>query len=169
MLKWLKDTISKLPKFDANILIYCTITRLRPTEACHSIKLIQTDLDNYLNKDSMMLEHFKYPEQFIRKTKHAFVSIVDDSIIDLSLNVSQRTYNSTRMLLRKQDIEMHMAYCRKIFATYLRNNGIQPEIIDLLQGHVLKSVFLKHYYQPNLNISEINEYLSNLIALIVVK
>jgi len=28
----------------------------------------------------MMLEHFKYPEQFLRKTKHAFVSIVDDSI-----------------------------------------------------------------------------------------
>ncbi len=150
MLKWLKDTISKLSESDSNILIYCTVTGLRPTETRHSIELIHTDLDNYLNKDSMMLEHFKYPRQFIRKTKHAFVSIVDDSIIDLAQNTSQRSYNSTRMLLRKQSIEMHMAFCRKIFATYLRNNGIQPEIIDLLQGRVPKSVFLRHYYKPDL-------------------
>ncbi len=153
MLKWVKDTISKLSESDANILVYCTVTGLRPTEACQSIELIHTDLDNYLNKDSMMLEHFKYTQQFIRKTKHAFVSIVDDSIIDLAQNTSQRTYNSTRMLLRKQGIEMHMAYCRKIFATYLRNNGIQVEMIDLLQGRVPKSVFLRHYYRPDLGAS----------------
>jgi len=150
MLKWLKDTISQLPKPDANILIYCTVTGLRPTEACESIELIQTDLDNYLNKDTMMLEHFKYPEPFLRKTKHAFVSIVNNSIIDLAQNASQRSYNSTRMILRKQGIEMHMAYCRKIFATYLRNNGIQAEVIDLLQGRVPKSVFLRYYYKPDL-------------------
>ena len=162
MLKWLKNTISKLPEPDANILIYCTVTGLRPTEACHSIELIQTDLDNYLNKNSMMLEHFKYSEQFLRKTKHAFVSIVDNSIIELAQNASQRTYNSTRMLLRKQGIEMHMAYCRKIFATYLRNNGIQPEVIDLLQGRVPKSVFLRYYYKPDFNHKIMKKHLKSL-------
>ena len=162
MLKWLKNTISKLPESDANILIYCTVTGLRPTEACQSIELIHTDLDNYLNKDSMMLEHFKYPQQFIRKTKHAFVSIVDDSIIELAKSASQRSYNSTRMLLRKQGIEMHMAYCRKIFATYLRNNGIQPEIIDLLQGRVPKSIFLRHYYRPSNNYNDLRKILYSL-------
>ncbi len=162
MLKWLKDTISKLSESDANILIYCTVTGLRPTEACQSIELIHTDLDNYLNKDSMMLEHFKYPQQFIRKTKHAFVSLVDDSIIDLAQNTSQRSYNSTRMLLRKQGIEMHMAYCRKIFATHLRNNEIQPEIIDLLQGRVPKSVFLRHYFRPELGHDNIRKSIETL-------
>ncbi|PBO85693.1 MAG: hypothetical protein COA77_02160 [Thaumarchaeota archaeon] len=168
MLKWVKDTISILPKPDANILIYCTVTGLRPTEACQSIELIQTDLDNYLNKDSMMLEHFKYAELFIRKTKHAFVSIIDDSIIELAQNTSQRSYNSVRMLLRKQGIEMHMAYCRKIFATYLRNNGIQPEIIDLLQGRVPKSVFLRHYYRPNMISDEIKPCIFKLQQLLTI-
>ncbi len=104
MLKWVKDTF-QTTRIDANILIYCTVTGLRPTEACQSIELVHTDLDNYLNKDSMMLEHFKYSQQFIRKTKHAFVSIVNDSILELAKNASQRSYNSTRMLLRKHGIE----------------------------------------------------------------
>jgi intergrase/recombinase len=30
--------------------------------------------------------------------------------------------------------DIHTKYCRKIFATYLQNNGIEQEIIDLLQG-----------------------------------
>jgi len=162
MLKWLKTTISKLPKTDSNILIYCTVTGLRPTEACQSIELIQTDLDNYLNKDSMMLEHFKYPKLFIRKTKHAYVTIVNDSILELAKSASQRSYNSTRMLLRKQGIEMHMAYCRKVFATYLRNNGMQPEVIDLLQGRVPKSVFLRHYYRPSNNYNDLRRILNSL-------
>jgi intergrase/recombinase len=41
---------------------------------------------------------------------------------------------------------MNMAYCRKVFATYLRSNGVEQETIDLLQGRTPKSVFAKHYF-----------------------
>jgi intergrase/recombinase len=44
-----------------------------------------------------------------------------------------------------------MYYCRKVFATYLRSSGIEPEIIDLLQGRISSSVFVNHYYRPNIN------------------
>ncbi|MDN5847703.1 MAG: hypothetical protein L0H53_15670 [Candidatus Nitrosocosmicus sp.] len=37
---------------------------------------------------------------------------------------------------------------RKIFATFLRNEGIEPELIDLLQGRIPDSVFVRHYYRP---------------------
>lgn len=43
---------------------------------------------------------------------------------------------------------MNMAYCRKIFATYLRTHGIEQETIDLLQGRSPKSVFARHYFKP---------------------
>ena len=43
-----------------------------------------------------------------------------------------------------------MNYGRKIFATYLRNKGIEPEIIDLLQGRIGSSVFVNHYYRPDI-------------------
>ncbi|MDR4513049.1 MAG: hypothetical protein MRJ93_15240 [Nitrososphaeraceae archaeon] len=46
---------------------------------------------------------------------------------------------------------MHMNYCSKIFATYLRSNGIKQEIIDLLQGRIPKSIFVRHYYRPDLD------------------
>ena len=45
---------------------------------------------------------------------------------------------------------MNMNYCRKIFATFMRNNGIEQEVIDLLQGRIPKSVFVRHYYKPDL-------------------
>ena len=32
----------------------------------------------------------------------------------------------------------------------MRNNGIEQEIIDLLQGRIPKSVFVRHYYKPDL-------------------
>jgi hypothetical protein len=40
----------------------------------------------------------------------------------------------------------------KVFATYLRNKGIEPEIIDLLQGRISRSVFVNHYYKPDINV-----------------
>ena len=49
------------------------------------------------------------------------------------------------------NIGMKMYYCRKVFANYLRSSGIEPEIIDLLQGRISRSVFVNHYYRPNIN------------------
>jgi hypothetical protein len=69
MMSWLKDALNKLPSQTANILLYNVLTGLRPTEAILSIKLIQTDLQNYANKETGMLENFRYPEGFIRKNK----------------------------------------------------------------------------------------------------
>ena len=42
-------------------------------------------------------------------------------------------------------------YCRKVFVTFLRKEGIEPEIIDLLQGRISSSVFVNHYYRPDIN------------------
>jgi hypothetical protein len=43
-------------------------------------------------------------------------------------------------------MEMHL--CRKIFASWLRKEGIQPETIDMLQGRVSQSVLTRHYLVP---------------------
>ena len=51
----------------------------------------------------------------------------------------------------KKGYKMNMYYCRKVFATYLRNKGIESEIIDLLQGRTSSSVFVNHYYRPDIN------------------
>jgi intergrase/recombinase len=44
-----------------------------------------------------------------------------------------------------------MRYCRKIHASYLRQSGIESEIVDLLQGRVPRTVFARHYFTPSLD------------------
>ncbi len=149
MLNWLKDTCSKLPSSYRNALIFDTLTGLRPDETCQSISLIKNDFDNYLNRNSMILEHYKYPDIFIRRTKKAFVSIVTDSVLEVAKGADDQGYNALRLAVKRRGLDMHMAYCRKIFATYLRDNGIPSEVIDLLQGRIPKSVFGRHYYRPD--------------------
>jgi intergrase/recombinase len=46
-------------------------------------------------------------------------------------------------------MKMDMHYCRKIFASHLRQSGIESEIVDLLQGRVPKTVFARHYFTPS--------------------
>jgi intergrase/recombinase len=44
---------------------------------------------------------------------------------------------------------MQLKYCRKIYASFLRQQGVQPEIIDMLQGRIGKNIFLRHYLTPS--------------------
>jgi intergrase/recombinase len=64
------------------------------------------------------------------------------------------TYNAIRLAVKRKGLNMEMNYCRKIFASYLRQSGIEAEIVDLLQRRVPKSVFARHYFTPSLNYRE---------------
>ena len=44
-------------------------------------------------------------------------------------------------------MEMHL--CRKIFASYLRQSGIQAEVVNLLQGRVDSDILTRHYLVPS--------------------
>ena len=59
MLEYVKRVLSVLPYSHANVIIFATLTGLRPIEACKSVQLIHTDLSNYLNSELFILEHFK--------------------------------------------------------------------------------------------------------------
>ena len=149
MISWLKDTCSKLLSSYGNILLFNTLTGLRPDEACKAIQIIQKEEDNYVRKDLMILEHYKFPDIFIRRTKKAYISVLTDSILELAKQASNCGYNALRLAVKRKKLDMNMAYCRKIFATYLRTHGIEQETIDLLQGRSPRSVFARHYFRPN--------------------
>jgi hypothetical protein len=36
----------------------------------------------------------------------------------------------------------------------LKQSGVEAEIVDLLQGHVPKTVFARHYFMPELDYRE---------------
>jgi intergrase/recombinase len=61
------------------------------------------------------------------------------------------SYNAIRLACRRKGINMDMRYCRMLFASHLRQSGIESEIIDLLQGRLPKSVFARHYFTSSLD------------------
>ena len=137
MIESVKKAIAVLPVDYGNLILYNTLTGFRPTESIESIQLLKTEYNNYLNRNTMLIEHYKYSTQFIRRTKKAYISIVIINLLKVIDDSKYHSYTSLQMLLKKKGIEMHMNYCRKIFATYLRNNGKEQEIIDLLHGSIL--------------------------------
>lgn len=167
MVAWIKEIVSILPESYYNIVIYSCLTGLRPSEACQSVCLIQSDFLNYYNKDKSILEHFRYPEIFIRRTKNAYISIITDFLLNVARNCNKVNYSSLKSLIRRKGIGMNMAYCRKVFATHLRDRGIEHETIDLLQGRIPNSVFLRHYYRPNFAYGKIQDSINSLYHTLV--
>ncbi len=58
------------------------------------------------------------------------------------------SYNAIRLACQRRGINMDMRYCRKLFASWLRHSGIQPELIDMLHGRVSQSILIRHYLVP---------------------
>src|SRR5215213_7761352 len=167
MVKWLKDTYSKLPQSYGNILLFNALTGLRPEEAIQSIKILHNSEPSDYLKDNTILEHYKYPFVFIRRTKKTYISVVNETILDLAKQSGDHSYNALRLSIKRKGLDMNMAFCRKIFATHLRNNGIEQETIDLLQGRTPKSVFARHYFRPDFNHRRIIGCLISLNSLII--
>jgi len=154
MLVWIKNVSSILPCDYKNILLFNTLTGLRPEEAQKAIWLIRTKGTEYIDVKRGILKHYKFLNLFLRQTKNAYISIINDQIIEIAKNtpIRESYYNSLRKKITiRNGYEMNMYYCRKVFATFLRNKGIEPEIIDLLQGRISSSVFVNHYYRPDIN------------------
>lgn len=56
-----------------------------------------------------------------------------------------------RLTFERNNQIFYMSHCRKIFVTLLRNEGVESELIDLLQGRIPNSIFVRHYYRPDMS------------------
>lgn len=152
MVEWVKGAISKYPRF-SNILIFNVLTGLRPAEAIESFNLLLSyeKSTEYLSKEGKMLEHFRFPSLFLRRTKKAFISLVNEDILELTEKCQKDiiNYDKIRVTFLRNNQKFYMSYCRKIFTTLLRNEGVESELIDLLQGRIPNSIFVRHYYRPD--------------------
>ena len=156
MLNRIKKMVDVLPHHMGRIIQFGVITGLRPSEAVESVRLINNEetFQTYYNKLHMALEHFRFLEIFLRRTKKAFISFVTSDMIELAkLDYIKQstvpTYNAIRHALNRRGLNMNMSFTRKVFASHLRLCGVQPEIVDMLQGRVSTSILTRHYLVPN--------------------
>ncbi len=150
MLDGIRETIQLLPSKYANVIVYDVLTGLRARESTKSIRLIQSQLDNYLNRDRMILEHYRFKTEFLRKTKNAYISIVTPSMLEIAKKADPN-YEAIKGILRHNNKPSNINFARKIFATYMHDNSIPTEIIDTLQGRTSAGMFSRHYYRPDFN------------------
>lgn len=160
MIGWVRRTHQELPTRYRDIFLFCALTGLRPTECLESIRLIKNPeglKSVYYNTGRQVLEHFRFPEIFIRRSKSAYISLVTPEFLEIVKNGitensrAMYSYNAMRYRLKYSGVGMHMKWCRKVFASWLHHKGIQSEIIDLLQGRVPKSIFVRSYLTPSLD------------------
>jgi intergrase/recombinase len=69
--------------------------------------------------------------------------------MDVASRAEVTSWEALRSNLIRRRLPSHAKYCRSIYSTYLRTAGIEPEIIDVLQGRIPKTVFARHYFKPN--------------------
>jgi hypothetical protein len=161
MLQWVKEAIRVLPEHMAAVIRHAVLTGLRPSEAVESVRLLLTVGPNqqqqYYNPERQCLEHFRFPEIFIRKTKKAYISFMSTDNYQQIAQIGPKTPTSTldaiRLACRCRGMNMIMHLCRRVFASWLRKDGIQPEVVDMLQGRVSQSILTRHYLTPDSNLS----------------
>jgi hypothetical protein len=175
MLERVKEMIRVLPAAMAAIVKFNLWTGLRPVEACESVRLLNWHLvansdksftgkqfdkslsgQQYYNQEQRCLEHFRFPDIFLRPTKKAYISYLSlDSYQRIAtLGAKPPTWTAIRSACKRRKIEMSMHLTRKIFASWLRQKGIEPEVVDLLQGRVSQSVLTRHYLAPDNRLRE---------------
>jgi hypothetical protein len=138
MLQRINEMIAKVPVQIAQIIKFACLTGLRPSEVVESVRLLNKDVEvitgnKYYNPQRQALEHFRFPDIFIRATKKAYISFVSPEILEsVKLRIGTQlppSYNAIRLAIYKRGLKCDMALCRKVFASHLIKSGIDSTTV----------------------------------------
>lgn len=151
---WVKEVKQKIPSL-STFMDFISITGLRLEEAVNSWNLIvalskEGGLNTYYNADWECLEHFRFRQFFIRRTKKAFISFLPKEIVDsMSLLQPFKSKFSVIQKLRLKGIRQRFSDIREAHNSILVRHLSQSEI-DFLAGRTSASVFMANYFNPKL-------------------
>jgi intergrase/recombinase len=152
--EWYNIVQSNLAPNCKLFLRFVLLSGLRKGEALKShnriIELAKSNkLDEYYNRDLSILEHFRYPNEFLRGTKNVYISILPNDLIEQIAKSEPVTYPSIHKFLERRHIKLRIKDLRSFYASYLRKHGIISELVDLIQGRIGKDIFIRHYLKEN--------------------
>ena len=149
---WIKEVKETSPELSP-FMDFITMSGLRLVEALESYNLIIRLADSgrlaqYYDQERETLEHFKFKEIFLRKTKKAFISFVPRTMIT-RIAESKPLTHSYVISIRKKGLKRMFGDIREAYATLLTKH-LSPAEIDFLQGRVSGTVFMRNYFNPAL-------------------
>jgi len=151
--QWVKQCLGAFDDSYATFVEFALLSGVRKGEAIEAFNLIVKlgqagRLSEYYNEELESLEHFRYPEKFIRGTKNVFFSFLPKSFIDRISKCQTISASGYKRRAKKIGVHSRIKDLREYFATYMLNHGLLKEEIDLIQGRIGKSLFMKHYFSP---------------------
>jgi hypothetical protein len=138
MIQRIRQMIRLLPERMAKIIKYACLEGLRASEVLESVKVINNGdkeaFVQYYDSVQLTLNHWKLPGM-IRSTKKAFLSFITPQMLQIVQNIDKvPTLNAITPVCRHKGIKMEMYLCRKIFASWLRKEGIAAEAVMPCRG-----------------------------------
>ena len=152
--QWIRQVKSEREDL-AVFMDYIAITGLRLDEAVQSYNMIiqlsrKGKLSEYYNEENETLEHFKFKETFIRKSKKAFISFVPKELVKrICESMPFKSKHAVHKRVRMKGLPLRFADIREAHASILTRYLSQPEI-DFLHGRVSANVFMQNYFNPKL-------------------
>ena len=154
--EWYRNAMTVLKENEQLYLRFMLLSGVRATEGIKAFNLLvelgANYKEEYFNKDTGFLEHFRYPELFLRRSKNVYVSAVPKELLDEISSSNKISYNALDKRLDRAELPMRIKQLRSYFATKMREMGLLSEQIDLVQGRVGKSIFLQHYFKQDAKI-----------------
>ena len=151
--KWISEVKSELPKLEV-FLDFVLVSGLRYNESIRAYNLVielakEGKLSEYYNEENGVLEHFRFKQHFIRRTKKAFISFIPKQLIERISKSERLDWCQIQNWIKRKDLRLKFSDVREFWATYMTKHLRQPEI-DFLQGRVSASVFMRNYFNPAL-------------------
>jgi intergrase/recombinase len=148
ILVWYHKAIDILNDECSTYLKFQLMSGLRPREGINSFNLMRTRLDEYYNEEFGILEHFRFKDVFLRNTKNAFITIIPKSLITKIAKKNEVTYPMVQKKLQRNNMSVKISQLRDYYATFMVRHGLIKEEVDLLQGRISESIFVRHYWSP---------------------
>ena len=154
LVEWVRECMDVLDKSKSTFIRYLAISGIRTGEAIKSFNLImkfdrEGRLDEYYNRELKALEHFRFEKEFIRGSKNVFFSFVSEDLIQSIAACEPLSYAALRNRLKRHGLNMRLNELRDYYATFMVQHRLIREEVDLLQGRVGKSIFMRHYSSPS--------------------
>jgi len=155
ILDWVSDALECLDESQGLFIKFKMLSGIRTGEAIDSfntvIELNQKEkLNEYYNAELNALEHFKLPDLFLRGKKNVFFTFIRRDFVQKIAVSKTISYESLRKRLWHSGLNVRLNELRDYYATFMVQNGLIREEVDLLQGRVGKSMFMQHYFSPNI-------------------
>jgi hypothetical protein len=154
LLKRYAEAVSVLRQNEKLLFRFLLCTGVRKEEGFMSFNKIielskQNNLVIYYNEELNVLQHFVFKELFLRNTKNLYVSIIEKPLVNEIAQSDPVTYEQVRKRLLRQGLKLGINELRDYYGSFMVRHNLIKEEVDLLQGRIPPSIFLRHYWSPS--------------------